>query len=506
MKILNAAQIRECDRFTIENEPIASIDLMERAADALTDWLIGNYFYCDTHFTFFAGSGNNGGDALAVARNLAKMFGGVTVYKLNIGNNSPDCQQNLERLQSTDGVSVTFVNKGDTMPEIKPDSVVVDGIFGSGLNRPVEGYWAKLIEYINHSGNEIVAIDIPSGLFCTDNRQNTGAIVKATHTLSLQQPKLAFLFAENEQFVGDFDILPIGISQQAIDSAASPFNLTQKAELARLVKPRPRFAHKGTFGHALLSAGSYQMSGAAVLAARACLHTGCGLLTVHVPQSAYQIMQTAVPEAILNIDDSQTEYCTTEHLQRFSAVGIGPGIGLSQQSRDGLAQLLKNCTVPMVIDADAINILADTPKLLNNLNPNTILTPHPGEFDRLTHKHTSGYERMLTQIELARRLNVIIVLKGAFTSVATPDGTVRFNTTGNAGMATAGSGDVLTGIILSLLAQKYTPVEAAVLGVGIHGLAGDIAARTNGMEFVTASNITENLGKAFLELKNIDNE
>ena len=506
MKILNAAQIKECDRFTIENEPISSIDLMERAADAITDWLIGNYFYCDTHFTFFAGSGNNGGDALAVARKLAKMFGGVTVYKLNIGNNSPDCQQNLERLQSVDGVSVTFVNKGDTMPEIKSGSVVVDGIFGSGLNRPVEGYWAELIEHINNTGNEIVAIDIPSGLFCTDNRQNTGAIVKATHTLSLQQPKLAFLFAENEQFVGHFDILPIGISQQAIDSAETPFSLTEKRDLARLVKPRPWFAHKGTFGHALLTAGSYQMSGAAVLASRACLHTGCGLLTAHVPQSAYQIMQTAVPEAILNIDDSQMEYSAADRLQRFSAIGIGPGIVQSDAARNGLAQLLQNCTAPMVLDADALNIIAANQDLFKLLKPNTILTPHPGEFDRLTHRHTSGYERLQTQIDLARQHNIIIVLKGAFTSVAMPDGTVRFNSTGNAGMATAGSGDVLTGIILSLLAQGNSAADAAVLGVYVHGMAGDIAARANGQEYVTASEIVNNIGKAFLKIKHSDNE
>lgn len=506
MKILDAAQIRECDRFTIENEPIASIDLMERAADAITDWLIGNYFYCDTHFIFFAGSGNNGGDALAVARKLAKMFGGVTVYKLNIGNNSPDCQQNLERLQSTDGVSVTFINKGDALPEIKPHSVVIDGIFGSGLNRPVEGYWAELIEHINSAGNETIAIDIPSGLFYTDNRANSGAIIKATNTLSLQLPKLPFFFAENEQFVGDFDILPIGISQQAIDSAETPFGLTEKRDLARLIKPRPRFAHKGTFGHALLTAGSYQMSGAAVLASRACLHTGCGLLTAHVPQSAYQIMQTAVPEAILNIDDSQMEYSAADRLHRFSAIGIGPGIGQSDAARNGLAQLLQNCTAPMVIDADALNIIAANQELFKPLKPNTILTPHPGEFDRLTHRHTTGYERLQTQIDLARRHNIIIVLKGAFTSVAMPDGTVRFNSTGNAGMATAGSGDVLTGIILSLLAQNYSPADAAVLGVGLHGLAGDIAARADGMEFVTASNITDNIGKAFLKLKDIDNE
>ena len=374
------------------------------------------------------------------------------------------------------------------------------------MNRPVEGYWAELIEHINNLGNEIVAIDIPSGLFCTDNRQNTGAIIKATQTMSLQLPKLPFFFAENEQFVGDFDILPIGISQQAIDSAQTPFGLTEKRDLARLIKPRQRFAHKGTFGHALLTAGSYQMSGAAVLASRACLHTGCGLLTAHVPQSAYQIMQTAVPEAILNIDDSQMEYSAADRLQRFSAIGIGPGIGQSDAARNGLAQLLQNSTAPMVIDADALNIIAANQDLFKLLKPNTILTPHPGEFDRLTHRHTTGYERLQTQIDLARQHNIIIVLKGAFTSVAMPDGTVRFNSTGNAGMATAGSGDVLTGIILSLLAQNYSPADAAVLGVGLHGLAGDIAARADGMEFVTASNITDNIGKAFLKLKDIDNE
>ena len=506
MKILNAEQIRACDRFTIENEPIASIDLMERAADAVAQWLMGRYNR-NLRFVFFAGTGNNGGDALAVARMLSYLPSEIIVNQLNIGSNqSADFKQNLERLRETTNIQLVKIDKGDALPTIPQGWIVVDGIFGSGLNRPVEGYWAELIEHINHSGNEIVAIDIPSGLFCTDNRQNTGAIIRATHTLSLQLAKLSFLFAENEPFVGQFHILPIGISQQAIDSAETPYSLTQNADLARLVKPRPRFAHKGTFGHALLSAGSYQMSGAAVLAARACMHTGCGLLTVHVPQSAYPIMQTAVPEAILNIDDSQMEYCTPDRLQRFSAVGVGPGIGTSQQVRNGLAALLKNCTVPMVLDADAINILADTPELLNNLKPNTILTPHPGEFDRLTHRHTTDYERLLTQIDLARKHNIIIVLKGAFTSVATPDGAVRFNTTGNAGMATAGSGDVLTGIILSLLAQHYAPADAAILGVGLHGLAGDIAARANGQEFVTASEIVNNIGKAFLKIKHSDNE
>lgn len=502
MKILDAPQIRTCDKFTIENEPIASIDLMERASDALAQWLLDKYGQDGTSFTIFAGSGNNGGDALALTRILSKCLPGqITAYQLNIGGRlSPDCSLNLERLKRSEGIRLSVIEKGDALPAIDSGSVVIDGIFGSGLNRPVDGYWATIIEHINHSGNEIVAIDIPSGLFCWNNSQNAGAIIKAKYTLSLQLPKLPFMFAENEQYVGQWHILPIGISAQAIADAESNFSYTTKSTATDMLKPRPRFAHKGTFGNALLVAGSYQMCGASVLSAKACLHTGCGLLTVHVPPIGYAIMQTAVPEAIVNVDETESEYCKPEALQRFSAIGIGPGIGLKPEMRSGFATLLKSATVPMVIDADAINILADTPDLLKLLKPNTILTPHPGEFDRLTHKHSSGYERLQTQIEFARRHNVIIVLKGAFTSIAMPDGEVHFNSTGNPGMATAGSGDVLTGIILSLLSQRYTPAESAILGVYLHGLAGDIGVALNGQQWLTASDIVANIGKAFLKL------
>lgn len=505
MKILDAPQIRECDKYTIENEPIASIDLMERAATAVTDWIVGNFFFCDTHFTVFAGTGNNGGDALAVARQLASNWANqITVYLLNISDKkSADYLQNLERLKVTDGIEIFEIEENDPMPQIATDSIVIDGIFGSGLNRPVTDYWAEIINHINSSGNEIIAIDIPSGLYCWDNTNNNGAIINATTTLSLQLTKLPFMFFENDKYVGQMEILPIGISQQAIDESDSKLHLTQKQDIAKMLKPRWRFAHKGTFGHALLMAGSKRMTGAAVLASRACLHTGCGLLTTCVPNTCRQIIQTTVPEAIVNTDESDFDF---SKIERYSALGIGPGIGTLGQTRQLFEKTLDNVQIPMVIDADAINILADTPHLLSKLRPNTILTPHVGEFDRLTHKHSSGFERLQTQMDFAKEHNVIVVLKGAYTSIALPNGEVHFNTTGNSGMATAGSGDVLTGIILSLLTQKYSPRNAAILGVYLHGLAGDIAKKKNGEEFLIASNIIENIGNAYKNIKEYEHQ
>lgn len=505
MKILDAPQIRECDRFTIENEPIASIDLMERAATAITEWIIGNYFFCDTHFTIFAGTGNNGGDALATARQLASSWAKqITVYLLNISDKkSSDYLTNLERLKNTDGIEIVEIDENDPMPQIKAGSIVIDGIFGSGLNRPIEGYWAELINHINASGNETISIDIPSGLYCWDNTLNGGAIIKATTTLSLQLAKLPFMFFENSQYVGQMEILPIGISQQAIDESDSVFFLTERQDIRKLVKTRWNFAHKGTFGHALLIAGSKRMTGAAILASRSCLHTGCGLLTTCVPNTCRQIIQTTVPEAITNTEGIDFDFTK---IDKYTAIGIGPGLGLLGQTRQSFELALENAHIPMVIDADGINILADTPHLLSKLKPYTILTPHVGEFDRLTHKHTSGFERLQTQIEFAKEHNVIVVLKGAYTSIALPNGEVHFNTTGNPGMATAGSGDVLTGIILSLLSQKYSASNAAILGVYLHGLAGDIAKRENGEEFLIASNIIENIGNAYKNIKEYEHQ
>jgi len=495
MKILTPEQIRACDRATIDNEPIKSIDLMERASNQLVSWLL-NEFDAETQFAVFAGSGNNGGDALAVARLLIESgYKNITAYYLKIATQpSADCAINLQRLKKL--IHVVEIAQSDALPQIDATTVVVDGIFGSGLNREITGYWADFVNHINNSNSTVISIDVPSGLIAWDNSCNGGPIIKAAHTLTLEMPKLPFFFAENEQFVGDWHVLPIGLDKAFIDAQESQF-FFQDNNLVAEKQPRKRFSHKGTFGHALLVAGSHCMMGASVLASKSCLRSGVGLLTTHVPESEYQIMQIAVPEAIVNVDATEQEFCKVENLQRFSAIGIGPGLGKRAEMRNVVEQILSNAKVPLVIDADALNIIADKKELLDKLPPFTIITPHPGEFDRLTHKHQSGYERFTTQIELAKSRQIIVVLKGAYTTIALPNGNVFFNSTGNPGMATAGSGDVLTGVVLGLLAQGYKPDMAARLGVFVHGLAGDIAAEEVGYQSLVASDIINNLGFAF---------
>ncbi|MFA6402685.1 MAG: NAD(P)H-hydrate dehydratase [Salinivirgaceae bacterium] len=502
MKILTVEQIRQADAFTITNEPIPSIQLMERAANELFKWIKKHYLVSQPIY-LFAGNGNNGGDALALARLL--YMGGFTsiqVFVLTISEKlTADCETNLHSVHELGEIPVNYLNESDEFPFIPEDAVIIDGIFGSGLSRSVTGYWAQLIDWINRNATEIVAIDIPSGLssdapFCLG-----GAVVEADFTLTFQVPKLAFMFAENYQYVGEWILLDIGLHPDYMNSVETNYELFGLGEAKKLLKPRQKFSHKGIYGHGLLIAGSYQKTGAAILSARACLSSGIGLLTVHVPQSSYQILQTAVPEAMLHIDDTELEYCSAASLKPYGTIGIGPGIGTKPAIQNAFRNLMENHKKPMVIDADAINILAENPNWLDRVPLNSILTPHPGEFDRLTHAHDSGYSRMQTQLEFSKKHQVIIVLKGANTSITDPEGKIYFNSTGNPGMATGGSGDVLTGIILSLLAQKYQPLDAALLGVYLHGLAGDIASQKVGEDSLIASDIIKCLGKAFLTLK-----
>ncbi len=497
MKIFNVNQIRECDAFTIENEPIKSVDLMERAAKGLCKWIAKRYSK-KSNFICFAGQGNNGGDVLALARLLSKKgFANIAVFLLaEEGKLSCDAKINYERLSSVQNVKVSFIDDYSNLPKIKKRDIVIDGIFGSGLSRPVEGNLAKVIQYINSSKAEVIAVDIPSGLFA-DSLSSDENIIRATHTLSFQFPKRTFFFAENEQFTGSWHIINIGLSKGFIKSEPTPFYYLQKKDISKILKERSVFSHKGTFGHALLVAGSYQKTGAAVLASKSCLRSGVGLLTVHVPHSSYAILQTAVPEAMLLIDNTQVEYCAKEQLSKFSAIGIGSGIGTSSEVCNAFKQLMINKPQPMVIDADAINLLSENMELQKLIPQNSILTPHPGEFDRLTHKHISGFERLQSQIKLSKELNVFIVLKGAFTSISTPNGEVYFNSTGNSGMATAGSGDVLTGIVLAMLSQGYSSLEASLLAVYLHGLSGDLALKRQSKQSLIASDIIDNLGQAF---------
>lgn len=503
MKILNSKQIREADQYTIQNEPISSIDLMERASYALSN-LFQQLFKDKTiPICIFAGSGNNGGDALALARMLAVKHYNVNVYILDKTKGSDDFETNLKRLSVINPDIITKIKTANHFPFFENETIIVDGIFGSGLNRAIEGVWADLIDYINSANKTVFAIDIPSGLFCDDNQTNTSPhILKATYTVSFQFQKFAFLLSDNAPFIGELFVKDIRLLPGAIDKAQTNTFLIDEEIIIPILKRRDKFSHKGTFGHALLIAGSYGKMGAAVLAAQSCLRSGAGLLTAHVPHWGYNIIQTASPETMVSIDQSEMMFTTLPDLSPYNAIGIGPGLGTKQNTSKGLKELFTETEFPLVIDADALNIISAEPELLRLIPQNSILTPHPGEFDRLTGKSTSHHERINKQIEFSKTNGLILVLKGANTTISTPDGKLFFNSTGNPGMATAGCGDVLTGIILGLLAQSYTPEQAAICGVYIHGMAGDLAILEQSEHSLIARDITNNLGAAYREIQN----
>ncbi len=388
------------------------------------------------------------------------------------------------------------------LPEIGEDDIIIDAIFGSGLTRPVSGFIGEVIEHINAADAVTISIDIPSGLFADRHADpKEGKIIHADYTLSFQLPKLAFLLPENDSFVGEWHILDIGLHHDYINNAEVKNFLLTKRDVQTTLRPRNKFAHKGTFGHALLIAGSYGKTGAAILASRACLRSGVGLLHTHIPKAGYEIMQTAVPECMLSIDRYDNYFSEVPDLGMYNAVGIGPGLGMEKQSQMALKLLIQNFSNPIVFDADALNILAENKTWLAFLPKGSILTPHPKEFERLAGKWADDYEKLQKLRDLCFKYNIYIVLKGAYTCTGTPDGMCYFNSTGNPGMATAGSGDVLTGLITGLLAQGYSPAQAATLGVYLHGLAGDLAAKKKGQEAMLAGDIIENLGKAFKKIK-----
>lgn len=502
MKIFRSEQIRQIDDFTIRNEPVASVDLMERAASRLYEWYVER-FPRSRRILVFTGPGNNGGDGLALARMLAKNRYKPEVFHLHFTESvSADYKINRERLKNETSVPFTVIESGKQFPGTGSDYIIIDAIFGTGLSRPVNGLPAEIITQINTSGCTVIAIDIPSGLNSEgDNLNNPDNIIKADFTLSFQFPKLAFMFRENEVYTGSWTVLPIGLDQTAIFNTKTPFEYLEKSKIASLLKKREKFDHKGDYGHALLIGGSFGMMGAIVLGARAALRTGTGLLSCHVPSCGNIVLQTSVPEAIVISDNSDRHITDNVLAEKFDAIGIGPGMGTLPESYNSVQNLLQACKKQLVIDADALNILSANKDWLSILPENCILTPHPGEFERLAGKSASGKVRLEKQIEFSQKYKCIVVLKGAHTSVTSPTGEVWFNSTGNPGMATAGSGDVLTGMILSLLAQKYDPADAAVTGVYLHGLAGDIAAERLCYESLIASDIIESIPHAFRRIR-----
>lgn len=503
MKILTHNQIGELDKFTIEHESIQSIDLMERAARAIVKAILP-LWPDGKRIAVFAGPGNNGGDALAVARLLAEKGYPVEAYLFNIHNHlSDECAKNKQRLaELKTAVKLKEITLNFDPPQLGADTLVVDGLFGVGLNKPLSGGFASLVKYINQSQATVVSIDVPSGLMTEDNTYNIRAnVIRATHTLTLDRLKLSMLFADIQPYLGKLHVLDIGLSKQYVEEADTAYSTLDADYVHSLMRPRSDFAHKGEMGSALIIAGSYGMSGAAVLATKACLRTGAGKVTTHSARLNYTVLQTAVPEAMMHPDKDDMMLTDTIDASDFDAVAIGPGLATNENTAVAVIGQIRRTTCPLVVDADAINIIGNHRAWMQQLPKDIIMTPHPKEFDRLSGSNSnSDFDRLSKARDMAEHFGIYILLKSHYTALCSPDGKVIFNTTGNSGMATAGSGDVLTGIITGLLARGYQPQEAATIGMYIHGLAGDIAAQTVGKESLIASDIIAALPQAFAQV------
>lgn len=495
MKILSASQTRDLDAYTIAHEPVSSTDLMERAAYCLFRWFHKHFEYPKRPVVIICGTGNNGGDGLVLARYLYQAHYDVRLWMVAVGTPSRDFNINLNRLPEERHLPRVTIDSRESISSIPVDAIVVDALFGSGLNRPLSGFMAELMTHLNQLKVTRIAIDLPSGLFA--DLPTTGISFRADYTFSFQLPKRAFFFPENNERIGDWQIGDIALSQEGIQQAATDLYYQDDQSVRGLIQSRARFSHKGTYGHALLVAGSKGKIGAALLAAKACLRVGTGLLSVLVPACGYDILQLGIPEAMVITDSEANFISSIPDTKKFEALGIGPGLDQEEKTQLALADLIQRQDRPMVLDADALNILSQNQNWLSKLPRGSILTPHPGEFKRLfgVQHHTLDYWNK--QKEIAQEWELILILKGAYTSIALPDGSIWINSTGNPGMATGGSGDVLTGMITGFLACGYSPVHAARLGVFLHGLAGDLAAETTAEESLLAGDIVEYIADAF---------
>jgi len=495
-KIITTAQVRAADQYTINSESIASIDLMERATEEFLKHFV-SIIPSTYSIHVVCGRGNNGGDGLAVTRLLREQGYQVRCSLVNASSHlSPDCEGNLNRLVIPPDL---ISNAIDLIIE---EDVVVDALLGSGLDRPATGFFAAIIEKINDSKAKRVSIDTPSGLF-SDQVELSGAIVKADLTIAFQRPKLSFLIPESGEYVGEFRIADIGLDEEFIESQESDYSLIEASDVKYFLPLRKKFQHKGHFGRVQIFSGSFGKIGAAFLCGKAVLKAGTGLLTVHIPKCGYEIIQSTLPEAMVTVDDSDNQISSGKVFENTDALCVGPGLGTDAATVRWLDLMLKENRKPMVIDADALNILATHRRLMDNVPESSILTPHLGEFNRLFGSGAHGLDRIEKMRSVASERNWVIVLKGAHTTIALPSGKVVFNTTGNSGMATAGSGDVLTGIITGLMSQGLKSEEAAMAGVYLHGMAGDLAEKSVGKMSLMASDLLHKLPESIINVRHM---
>ncbi|MCH5239021.1 MAG: NAD(P)H-hydrate dehydratase [Muribaculaceae bacterium] len=502
MKIFSSELIKEIDKATCENQGITSLELMERAASAVSCEIVSRFTPAQ-RIVIFAGPHNNGGDALAVARLLYEQgYRKLEVFLFNVmGRLSHDCGEEKKSLDSIEGIDFTEVTRDFQPPYLSEKDVVVDGLFGSGIKGPLQKGFLTLVKYINDSGAYVISIDLPSGLSGEFNENiSRRDMVHANLTLTFQFPRLSFFFEENQDVIGEWKLLDIELDEKKIKETAVDYILVDERNVRPLLKKRDNFSGKRDFGSALFFAGSWGMAGAAVLAARGCLRSGAGLATVHSAKGIMPVVQTSLPESLFEPDRNENYITDMSVHHRHQVVAVGPGLGVNEKTIDALESLLMTYKQPLVLDADALNCMVKRPHLLSVLPSYSIITPHVGEFDRLFGNHNSNEERLRKAIDMAKYYNIVIVLKGHYTATVKPTGRVYFNSTGNPGMATAGSGDVLTGVIAAFMAQGYKPEQAAFLGAFVHGMAGDLAAEKWGQAGILASDIADFCGIA---LKNL---
>lgn len=507
--ILSPEQIKLWDEASMKSESVSSLELMERAAITVVEHMLQSpkIDLFDTDIKIFCGTGNNGGDGLAIARLLSEYDIFPTVHIVSSSTkSSPDFEANLKKLKTIKKIKVADYSSDI---EITENNIVIDAIFGCGLNRNPEGIYKEAIEKINQSGAFIISVDTPSGFFC-DLDTEIHTCIRAHETVTFQIPKLRMIFPESQAFCGDIFIKDIGLDEDFNYKQKSNYKFISRRALSEILKKRANFDHKGSYGHALLIAGSYGKMGAAVLSAKACMRSGAGLLTVAVPKIGYEIIQNAVPEAMAYVIEEYDKYISSfPRIETFKAIGIGPGVDKKPVTKNALRNLLLQKSLPaLVIDADGINLLAEIMAEDHSFKipENTILTPHVKEFERLTGSFKNAIERHKAQVIFSQSHKVYVVLKGANTCISTPSGECFFNSTGNPGMATAGSGDVLTGILTGLLTRGYSHLHACVLGTFLHGLAGDFAANGLSVEAMNAGDLINYLPQAFKNLYSYDIE
>lgn len=502
-KILSAEQIKWLDKQTISRQNIRSFELMERAAHCLFDKVTKTYPNQNYVFKFLCGPGNNGGDGLALARMLHKEKHVVKVLLLQSNRYSEDNLIN-QRLLNEQGVEITLFDLSERIL-FTSDDVVIDALFGIGLSKPLGEEWHMLIDNLSGTNIPVLAIDIPSGLF-SDHHTDPGApIVKATKTYTFHAPKLALLQPENEQFVGNFEILDIGLDKQLAKELDSDYYYIDDHIAKQFIGPMYKFSHKGTFGHMLFVGGSYGKIGAAILSGKAALRTGCGLISLYIPSCGYDASQSALPEAML-LPASDERILTTfpDDIAAYNVIAIGPGMGTEAETARGFKAFLnkfhEHDNIGFVFDADALNILSTHPDFLILIPKGSVLTPHPKELTRLIGGWANDDEKLSKSRQFAEKWQVILVIKGANTALVFPDGTIHFNSTGNPGMATAGTGDVLTGMVASLIAQGHPAKDAARLAIYLHGSAADHAIVHIHPKSLIASDVVAHISHAWKAL------